>query len=98
LEIEALAQRACLLEPPGDASGGSQRTTVRLSVLTIDDQPRAPEPHTHRGLRHVPGTWAGHRPRRSAEGIGPEYHESYYGAFVRDPDGNNVEAVCHIPV
>jgi catechol 2,3-dioxygenase-like lactoylglutathione lyase family enzyme len=27
----------------------------------------------------------------------PEYHENYYGAFVRDPDGNNVEAVCHIP-
>ncbi len=25
----------------------------------------------------------------------PEYHASYYGAFVRDPDGNNVEAVCH---
>jgi catechol 2,3-dioxygenase-like lactoylglutathione lyase family enzyme len=25
----------------------------------------------------------------------PEYHENYYGAFVRDPDGNNVEAVCH---
>ncbi|WIM95635.1 VOC family protein [Actinoplanes oblitus] len=27
----------------------------------------------------------------------PEYHEHYYGAFVRDPDGNNVEAVCHRP-
>jgi catechol 2,3-dioxygenase-like lactoylglutathione lyase family enzyme len=27
----------------------------------------------------------------------PEYHASYYGAFVRDPDGNNVEAVCHAP-
>lgn len=26
-----------------------------------------------------------------------EYHASYYGAFVRDPDGNNVEAVCHSP-
>jgi catechol 2,3-dioxygenase-like lactoylglutathione lyase family enzyme len=25
----------------------------------------------------------------------PEYHPRYYGAFVRDPDGNNVEAVCH---
>lgn len=25
----------------------------------------------------------------------PEYHENYYGAFVRDPEGNNVEAVCH---
>ena len=27
----------------------------------------------------------------------PEYHPNYYGAFVRDPDGNNVEAVCHQP-
>ncbi|MGA3563712.1 VOC family protein [Melissospora conviva] len=27
----------------------------------------------------------------------PEYHPTYYGAFVRDPDGNNVEAVCHTP-
>ena len=26
----------------------------------------------------------------------PEYHESYFGAFVRDPDGNNIEAVCHL--
>jgi catechol 2,3-dioxygenase-like lactoylglutathione lyase family enzyme len=26
-----------------------------------------------------------------------EYHPNYYGAFVRDPDGNNVEAVCHSP-
>ena len=26
----------------------------------------------------------------------PEYHDDYYGAFVRDPDGNNVEAVCHV--
>jgi hypothetical protein len=29
--------------------------------------------------------------------VWPEYHASYYGAFVRDPDGNNVEAVCHQP-
>ena len=29
--------------------------------------------------------------------IWPDYHENYYGAFVRDPDGNNVEAVCHQP-
>jgi catechol 2,3-dioxygenase-like lactoylglutathione lyase family enzyme len=27
--------------------------------------------------------------------VWPEYHANYYGAFVRDPDGNNVEAVCH---
>ena len=33
-----------------------------------------------------------HEPR-----IHEEYHENYYGAFVRDPDGNNVEAVSHRP-
>jgi catechol 2,3-dioxygenase-like lactoylglutathione lyase family enzyme len=33
-----------------------------------------------------------HEPR-----VWPEYHPDYYGAFVRDPDGNNVEAVCHAP-
>jgi catechol 2,3-dioxygenase-like lactoylglutathione lyase family enzyme len=27
----------------------------------------------------------------------PEYHDAYYGAFVRDPDGHNIEAVCHQP-
>jgi catechol 2,3-dioxygenase-like lactoylglutathione lyase family enzyme len=30
-------------------------------------------------------------------GLRPHYHESYYAAFVLDPDGNNVEAVCHSP-
>jgi catechol 2,3-dioxygenase-like lactoylglutathione lyase family enzyme len=29
--------------------------------------------------------------------VWPEYHEHYFGGFVRDPDGNNVEAVCHLP-
>jgi catechol 2,3-dioxygenase-like lactoylglutathione lyase family enzyme len=30
-------------------------------------------------------------------GLRPVYHEHYFGAFVLDPDGNNVEAVCHEP-
>ena len=30
-------------------------------------------------------------------GLRPEYHQSYYAAFVFDPDGNNIEAVCHEP-
>ena len=30
-----------------------------------------------------------------APGLRPHYHERYYGAFVLDPDGNNIEAVCH---
>ena len=33
-----------------------------------------------------------HEPR-----LWTEYHPSYFAAFVRDPDGNNVEAVCHQP-
>jgi catechol 2,3-dioxygenase-like lactoylglutathione lyase family enzyme len=31
-----------------------------------------------------------HEPR-----LWPQYHPEYYGAFVRDPDGNNIEAVCY---
>lgn len=30
-----------------------------------------------------------------APGLRPHYHPHYYGAFVRDPDGHNIEAVCH---
>ncbi len=30
-------------------------------------------------------------------GLRPQYHPSYYGAFVFDPDSNNIEAVCHGP-
>lgn len=33
-----------------------------------------------------------HEPR-----VWPAYHPAYYGAYVRDPDGDNVEAVCHVP-
>jgi catechol 2,3-dioxygenase-like lactoylglutathione lyase family enzyme len=35
------------------------------------------------GVLHEPRVW-------------PEYHDTYDGAFVRDPDGNTVEAVCHL--
>jgi catechol 2,3-dioxygenase-like lactoylglutathione lyase family enzyme len=30
-------------------------------------------------------------------GLRPEYHQHYFGAFVLDPDGHNIEAVCHLP-
>lgn len=35
-------------------------------------------------ILHAPQTW-------------PRYHPAYFAAFVRDPDGNNIEAVCHTP-
>lgn len=30
-----------------------------------------------------------------APGLRPHYHANYYGAFILDPDGHNIEAVCH---
>jgi len=32
-----------------------------------------------------------------APGLRPHYHESFYAAYVQDPDGNNIEAVTHRP-
>ncbi|MFC3626078.1 VOC family protein [Vogesella amnigena] len=32
-----------------------------------------------------------------APGLRPHYHPDYYGAFVLDPDGHNIEVVCHEP-
>jgi catechol 2,3-dioxygenase-like lactoylglutathione lyase family enzyme len=36
-------------------------------------------------------------PDNGAPGLRPIYHPDDYGAFVLDPDGNNFEAVCHLP-
>ena len=43
---------------------------------------------------HVAALAAGGRDN-GAPGLRPQYDPNYYGAFVLDPDGNNVEAVCH---
>ena len=32
-----------------------------------------------------------------APGLRPEYHENYYGAYFRDPDGNKLCVACHVP-
>ena len=40
---------------------------------------------------------AAHGTDNGAPGLRPHYHPDYYAAFVLDPDGNNVEAVCHAP-
>ena len=44
---------------------------------------------------HVAGLAAGGRDE-GAPGLRPHYHASYYGAFLADPDGNRIEAVCHL--
>jgi catechol 2,3-dioxygenase-like lactoylglutathione lyase family enzyme len=65
----------------------------------------ANEPHVHVAFRadtrgqvdafHRAALAAGGRDN-GPPGLRPHYHENYYGAFVLDPDGHNIEAVCHI--
>ena len=68
------------------------------------DTPTTPR-HMAFAARDRAGVEAFHRAALAAggrdngpPGLRPQYHPNYYGAFVLDPDGNNVEAVCHRPV
>lgn len=45
---------------------------------------------------HCEAVLAGGRDN-GAPGLRPHFHPGYYGAFVLDPDGHNIEAVCHLP-
>jgi len=73
------------LGPLGD---GSPNREVHVAFRAAD---RAAVRAFFDAARHA-GAEVLHEPR-----LWPEYHPDYYGAFVRDPDGNNVEAVCHTP-
>ena len=70
-----------------DAGGGRARTEhVHLAFPAADDA-------TVQAF-HRTATAAGYADN-GGPGERPEYHPGYYGAFVCDPDGHNVEAVCH---
>jgi catechol 2,3-dioxygenase-like lactoylglutathione lyase family enzyme len=69
----------------GKAQGGVQRE-VHVAFAAPD---RAAVDAVYQVAREL-GVEVLHEPREW-----PEYHDGYYGVFVRDPDGNNVEAVTH---
>ncbi|MGH3463465.1 MAG: VOC family protein [Kribbellaceae bacterium] len=69
----------------GPSQGGTQRE-VHLAFTAPD---RSAVDAVHQAAVEL-GTEILHEPR-----IWPEYHDTYYGVFVRDLDGNNIEAVCH---
>jgi catechol 2,3-dioxygenase-like lactoylglutathione lyase family enzyme len=79
---------------------GITQPTFWIGPVTTPGEPREAHIAFAAGSRttvdafHAAAVAAGaevlHPPR-----VWPEYHPGYYGAFVRDPDGNNVEAVCH---
>lgn len=68
----------------GDASGPNREVHVAFSAADINQVQAFYDTAVGQGAEslHAPRLW-------------PEYHPGYFGAFVRDPDGNNVEAVCH---
>ena len=70
--------------PLGDAGGPHRDVHLAFTASSAADVDAFFAAATGAGaaVLHEPRLW-------------PEYHPGYYGAFVRDPDGNNVEAVCH---
>jgi catechol 2,3-dioxygenase-like lactoylglutathione lyase family enzyme len=84
--------------PPRDESSGAvgsfwvtNRQPVSAGHVAFTAPDRATVDAFHRAGLEAGGTDNG------APGPRPIYHEHYYGAFVLDPDGINVEAVCHLP-
>ena len=70
----------------GDAAQPSPRTHVAFAAVS-----RLEVDAFHRAAMEAGGVENG------APGVRAHYHPDYYGAFVLDPDGHNVEAVCHRP-
>jgi catechol 2,3-dioxygenase-like lactoylglutathione lyase family enzyme len=68
----------------GDAGGPNREIHVAFQAADTDAVTAFYDAALEQGAEslHAPRLW-------------PEYHPSYFGAFVRDPDGNNVEAVFH---
>ncbi|CRZ16372.1 VOC family protein [Mycolicibacterium neworleansense] len=68
----------------GDAGGPNREIHVAFQAADVDAVTAFYDAALKLGAEslHAPRLW-------------PEYHPGYFGAFVRDPDGNNVEAVFH---
>ena len=67
--------------------GGPNRR-IHIAIAAKD---RASVDAFYRAALDVGGTDNG------SPGVRPHYHANYYGALVTDPDGHNIEAVCHAP-
>ena len=72
----------------GDAAGSVLRGTLHVAFVAAN---RAAVDAFYQAALSAGGSDNG------APGLRPHYHANYYGAFVIDPDGHNVEAVCHRP-
>ncbi|KAF1724361.1 VOC family protein [Pseudoxanthomonas japonensis] len=88
------AYEGCGFGPPGRPHfwvGRGSGTPGRGSHIAFSAQTRAQV-----DAFHAAALAAGARDN-GAPGLRPHYHPDYYGAFAIDPDGHNIEAVCHLP-
>ena len=69
-----------------------ERATTGLMHIAFRAQSRAVVEAFHAAAIRAGGTDNG------PPGPRPHYHEAYFAAFVFDPDGHNIEAVCHTPI
>ena len=86
----------CMMEFPGAAGFGAEQPDFWISQGT-PNQSHIAFAATDRKIVdefHKAAVAAGGKDN-GKPGIRKEYHPTYYGAFVIDPDGNNIEAVCH---
>jgi catechol 2,3-dioxygenase-like lactoylglutathione lyase family enzyme len=97
--LEPLGFRTMIFRPPAEAGMGAdfpclwiqQGEPVTVAHIALRADQRATVDAFHAAGLRAGGTDNG------APGLRPHYHPSYYGAFVLDPDGNNLEVVCHRP-
>ena len=93
---------------PGAAGYGATPDGTSFWIGTPNEADRPPQPsggaHIAFNAKDRPSVDAFYKAALAAggrdngpPGLRPHYHANYYGAFVLDPDGNNIEAVCHKP-
>jgi catechol 2,3-dioxygenase-like lactoylglutathione lyase family enzyme len=85
-ELDGRTQFACMSGSFSVVAGGEPSEHVHLAFRADDNETV--------DAFHAAATAAGYRDN-GPPGERPEYHAGYYGAFVLDPDGNNVEVVNH---
>ncbi|MCO6503313.1 MAG: VOC family protein [Acidimicrobiales bacterium] len=93
-----------LMEFEGGVGFGSDLGSGPRPYLWLNERGREPVSGAHIALRaktieqvqeFYEAAIAAGGTDNGAPGPRPHYHPGYYGAFVFDPDGNNIEAVCH---
>src|SRR3954453_11504087 len=99
--LEPLGLRLMMEPAPRVGGFGSD-----FPFFWVAQRARGPQTGVHVALRvesrslvddfHAAGLAAGGTDN-GAPGVREIYHPNFYGAFVLDPDGNNIEAVCHTP-